>query len=194
MDSRYKRLPTLKEDEPRLSFETSTTLDGLDGIVDHEKGSDNGVDLPTRPPTLFGSVSGRWIWLLHAILLVTSLTIFALALNVRSSTLRFVREFSAWCKLSPIALSARQSSPPRTAPADVSVQYKSMKYNVSTKGNPFVGAGPDVDKAWRLISYDGTSFLPLYLRSGANSSYSGRPVDIQIKSRTARYARDFSES
>jgi len=159
MDSRYKLLLTLKEDEPRLSYETSTTLDALDALGDHEKGSDNGVVLPTRPPTLFGSASGRWIWLLHAILLVTSLTLFALALNVRSSTLRFVREFSAWCKSSPIALLVRRSSPRRTAPADVSVQYRSMKYNVSTKDNPFVGAGPDIDKAWRSISYDGTFFL-----------------------------------
>lgn len=41
-----------------------------------------------------------------------------------------------------------------TAPADVSIQYDHVKYNVTTKGNKFVGAGPEVDQAWREISYD----------------------------------------
>ncbi|KAK5256068.1 hypothetical protein LTR40_010642 [Exophiala xenobiotica] len=40
------------------------------------------------------------------------------------------------------------------APADTSVRYQSVKYNVSTEDNRFVGAGPEVDKAWREISYD----------------------------------------
>ena len=98
MDARYKRLPTLKEDAPRLSYETSTTLDGLDGPDDQEKGLDSDAELPARQATLLGKVSTQWIWLLHAFLLVTSLTLFALAINVRSSTLKYVREFSAWCK------------------------------------------------------------------------------------------------
>lgn len=40
------------------------------------------------------------------------------------------------------------------APADSSVRYDHIRYNITTKENPFVGAGPEVDKAWREISYD----------------------------------------
>jgi hypothetical protein len=41
-----------------------------------------------------------------------------------------------------------------TAPAENAVRYGSVKYNITTEGNRFVGAGPEVDKAWREISYD----------------------------------------
>lgn len=41
------------------------------------------------------------------------------------------------------------------APAAESVQYDKVKYNITTKGNRFVGAGPEVDAAWSAISYDG---------------------------------------
>ena len=40
------------------------------------------------------------------------------------------------------------------APAADAVEYRSVKFNVTTTGNRFVGAGPEVDKAWREISYD----------------------------------------
>jgi hypothetical protein len=43
----------------------------------------------------------------------------------------------------------------KTAPAATSVEYQAVKVNVTTEANPFVGAGPEVDKAWREISYDG---------------------------------------
>jgi len=41
----------------------------------------------------------------------------------------------------------------------MSVEYQSVKYNISTTENPFVGASPEVDKAWREISYDSRSIL-----------------------------------
>jgi hypothetical protein len=44
-----------------------------------------------------------------------------------------------------------------TAPADTAVEYQTIRYNVSTKSNRFVGASPEVDQAWREISYDGQS-------------------------------------
>lgn len=47
----------------------------------------------------------------------------------------------------------------RTAPADVSVQYQHVQYNITTNGNRFVGAGPEVDRAWREISYDSKSSI-----------------------------------
>lgn len=43
----------------------------------------------------------------------------------------------------------------KTAPAATAVEYQSVKFNVTTEDNPFVGAGPEVDRAWREISYDG---------------------------------------
>ncbi|KAH0494725.1 hypothetical protein TgHK011_008316 [Trichoderma gracile] len=48
-----------------------------------------------------------------------------------------------------------------TTPADTSVQYKQVRYNITSKGNPFVGAGPEVDRVWREISYDmGDQWIP----------------------------------
>jgi hypothetical protein len=46
-----------------------------------------------------------------------------------------------------------------TAPADTAVKYRTVKYNISTKSNRFVGAGPEVDEAWREISYNSESKL-----------------------------------
>ncbi|KAK1238446.1 hypothetical protein MKX07_006592 [Trichoderma sp. CBMAI-0711] len=64
-------------------------------------------------------------------------------LILRSSTLHLVRQVSAW------------------SPADTSVQYKQVRYNITSKGNPFVGAGPEVDRVWREISYDmGDQWIP----------------------------------
>jgi hypothetical protein len=53
-----------------------------------------------------------------------------------TSTVEHVRKYSAW------------------SPADVSVTYNRVNYNITPKQNPFVGQGPKVDKAWREISYD----------------------------------------
>lgn len=41
----------------------------------------------------------KWLWLLHTILLSSSLTLFTLSVMVHSSTLKYVQEFSAWCTL-----------------------------------------------------------------------------------------------
>lgn len=42
-----------------------------------------------------------------------------------------------------------------SAPADVSVKYNDVKYNFTKSAQKFVGYGPEVDQAWREISYDG---------------------------------------
>jgi hypothetical protein len=49
----------------------------------------------------------------------------------------------------------------KTAPAATSVEYQAVKFNVTTEANPFVGAGPKVDQAWREISYDGKQHGPV---------------------------------
>ena len=81
-----------------------------------------------------------------------------------------------------------------TAPADVSVRYGHVRYNITTKENRFVGAGPEVDEAWREISYDSE-----YLHGAAcwldlTRYQSGRPVAFEIRPLEARHARDFSQS
>lgn len=81
------------------------------------------------------------------------------------------------------------------APAATSVKYDSIKYNVSTTDNKFVGASPEVDKAWREISYDSMSIItPLFLViNRLNCENSGRPVDIQLGHRKTGHAQDVSK-
>ncbi|MCJ1312519.1 hypothetical protein MMC25_006193 [Agyrium rufum] len=77
-----------------------------------------------------------WIWLAHALLLLTSGTLFFSSICLRPGTLHHVQQFSAW------------------SPAASAVEYEKVKFNITTTENRFVGAGPEVDKAWREISYD----------------------------------------
>lgn len=85
---------------------------------------------------IWATLRSRGIWIAHAVLLLLSSGILFSAMCIRTSTLDHVRAISAW------------------SPAAGAVEYQSVKYNISTKGNRFVGAGPEVDKAWREISYD----------------------------------------
>jgi hypothetical protein len=99
--------------------------------------SDLDADHTTYRPWRAGPARG-WmvIWLVHAFLLLVSGALFLSAIWLRPSTLDHVQRFSAW------------------SPAAPAVEYQRVKYNLTTKGNRFVGAGPDVDRAWRSISYD----------------------------------------
>ena len=89
------------------------------------------------------------------------------------------------------AKSQRVSLTSYVAPADSSVRYDHVRYNITTMENPFVGAGPEVDKAWREISYDSECTISLEC-ARFNKLESGRPVDFEVRSLEARYARDFS--
>jgi hypothetical protein len=43
----------------------------------------------------------------------------------------------------------------RAAPAAKAVEYNKVKFNNTMgEGSPYVGSGPEVDKAWHAISYD----------------------------------------
>jgi hypothetical protein len=47
-----------------------------------------------------------------------------------------------------------------TAPATKAVEYQTIKFNNTMGvGSPYVGKGPEVDKAWHAISYDSNSDL-----------------------------------
>lgn len=49
------------------------------------------------------------------------------------------------------------SNADKIAPVEHAVRYERIVYNTSTIRNRFTGAGPEVDVAWREISYDGES-------------------------------------
>ena len=123
MSGEYRPLATTLEKAERHSYESSTTLDGLDDI-----------DSPSRASSNLATC--RLLWLVQGTLFLTSLSLLLLASKIRLSTLKHVQQFSAW------------------SPAAPAVEYSSVKYNITTVENRFVGAGPEVDRAWREISYD----------------------------------------
>lgn len=124
------------EKDSRLSSDSSETLHALDDLDFLSNQPESGLykDFASQPAYIW--LRSKWLWAVHAALLFTSCGILALSLAVRTSTLDHVRQFSAW------------------SPADNSVRYDHIRYNITTKENRFVGAGPEVDKAWREISYD----------------------------------------
>jgi hypothetical protein len=97
MDCKYQALSPVPEKRRGESFDSSSTLGDLDDLEVPIQSQYCGV--LGRHPTAFHSlVTSRWLWLIHGILLMVSCTILALAINLRSSTLQHVRQFSAWCK------------------------------------------------------------------------------------------------
>lgn len=114
------------------STESISTSDDLDFAESYRSAFHENDDTPP----LRSRRSYRWLWLLQALLLLSSFTFFHLALRLRLQTLNYVQQFSAY------------------SPAASAVQYDNVKFNITTKSNRFVGAGPDVDRAWREISYD----------------------------------------
>jgi hypothetical protein len=48
-----------------------------------------------------------------------------------------------------------RADPDHAAPAAKAVEYQTIKFNNTMgTGSPYVGKGPEVDKAWHAISYD----------------------------------------
>ncbi|PTB35199.1 hypothetical protein M441DRAFT_84843 [Trichoderma asperellum CBS 433.97] len=130
------------EKPTRLSSESSSTLQAIDDL-DYLSHDSELCYQYSFCETASRWVKSKWLWAVHAALLFTSCGMLVMTMIMRSSTLYHIRQVSAW------------------SPADVSVQYSHVRYNITTKGNPFVGAGPEVDKAWREISYDmGDQWIP----------------------------------
>ncbi|KAH8805141.1 hypothetical protein F5884DRAFT_902212 [Xylogone sp. PMI_703] len=126
----------LDEKQRRLSTDSASTLHVIGDLdyLSQESG-------PVFGNTPFGQraslwLGSKWILAVNAILFLSSCGILAISLLVHPSTLYHVQHVSAW------------------SPADKSVRYEHVRYNITTQDNPFVGAGPEVDKAWREISYD----------------------------------------
>ncbi|KAF2667143.1 hypothetical protein BT63DRAFT_427548 [Microthyrium microscopicum] len=79
----------------------------------------------------------RWLWLVHAVLLSLSFTMFTATYFRHISTAEHVRRFSAY------------------SPAVEAVEYENVKFNFTMgKKSPYTGKGPEVDKAWDALSYD----------------------------------------
>lgn len=113
--------------------ESASTLDNLDLVAEHYRYRSDKSQTTSRT----NSPRACWgLWLLQALVLLSSLTFFYLALRLRLQTLNYVKQFSAY------------------SPAASAVHYDDVKFNITTKSNRFVGAGPAVDRAWREISYD----------------------------------------
>ncbi|KIX96926.1 uncharacterized protein Z520_07040 [Fonsecaea multimorphosa CBS 102226] len=142
MDCKYQRLTPILEKPRAESLDSCSTLGDLEDLQ-ISLTSGRSVDHVQRLSTVRPFLASNWLWMVHAVLLVTSCTLFTLSITIRSSTLKHVRGFSAW------------------SPAESAVEFNSVRYNITTKGNRFVGAGPEVDKAWREISYDvGDQWIP----------------------------------
>ena len=143
-DGKYRDDPFTQRSIAK-SLSTTTTLDS--SAVDDCTSTDN-----LQQQWMFTT---KWTWFLHAVLLLISSTMFFSALFIQSSTLRRVKEFSGYCK-APCSNTKQRELKfiLYQAPAASAVDYQAIKFNVSTKGNRFVGKGPQVDKAWQEISYD----------------------------------------
>jgi hypothetical protein len=115
-------------EEKAESDTSSVTLECLDGYNDDLKA--------TSRETTRDRIKSRWMWFVHGLLLSLSFAMFVLSHINFTSTLEHVRKYSAW------------------SPADVSVKFEQVKFNITSEGNAFVGKGPEVDRAWREISYD----------------------------------------
>lgn len=134
MSYEYKALPS-RESKRRVHFrDDSDDLDSLDSIIVPSSEEFNHWSTGSTVHRIFTS---RWLWLIHAVLFITSFTALAFTVAARTSKSQHIKRPSAW------------------SPAASAVEYEPVRYNITTKGNRFVGAGPDVDRAWREISYDG---------------------------------------
>ena len=160
MDCKYQPLSPILEKRRGESFESSSTLGDLDDLEVPTSTGENPFcqNVHSAQHKLLAS---RWIWLVHAVLLMVSCTFFALAASLRSTTLEHVRQFSTWCKWFTSDPVQDELTCSTKAPAETAVRYDSLKYNITTKENRFAGAAPEVDKAWREISYDSKLYRAL---------------------------------
>lgn len=119
----------------------------------------------------------NWMWLVHAVLLTLSFGLFISAYFTRASTLTHVQHFSAYCE-SRLFLLRLYLLTTAIAPAAKAVEYQTIKFN-DTMGehSPYVGKGPEVDKAWHAISYDSELFPIATSHSGSHAEV----LQLEIK-------------
>ncbi|KAK8174048.1 hypothetical protein IWX90DRAFT_161044 [Phyllosticta citrichinensis] len=142
-------------DQPhhRASEDTESTLfGGTDDVMARRRGGGGGGGAGGASEGLLGGGGGGagglfgwrrntplgplWLWMLHGATLTVSVLLFAISATVEPATRAYVEKFNAW------------------SPALSAVEYQDTVFN-NTKGNvtPYVGAGPEVDKAWDHITF-----------------------------------------
>ncbi|KAK3374968.1 hypothetical protein B0H63DRAFT_481410 [Podospora didyma] len=113
--------------------------------VDGSSSSEKGVRLSghSRRSTsrTKSGLKTHWMWLVHAILLSVSVTLFTLSVCMKTakpSDTGFLGRISTYSPLFP------------------AVQYELKKFTLQPipKGSPYAGYGPEVDKAWDYIAND----------------------------------------
>ena len=93
MDSKYHLLtPGEKEDYMTRTDSTGDSYEqhDLDALLSLKRRTNKWFDFERPAP--------KWLWMLHAVLLTSSITLLTLSIMIRSSTLKHVQEFSAWCE------------------------------------------------------------------------------------------------
>ncbi|GAM37250.1 hypothetical protein TCE0_023f07021 [Talaromyces pinophilus] len=141
----FKYTSMTKDPERSPLYTAFNQTEKLDDLEDSYVPLSETTKFADSDTQLFGTtIKSYGIWMVHLMLLLTSFTLFIFGTSSRSnSTLDYVRQFSAW------------------SPADVSVKYNDVKYNFTKSAQEFVGYGPEVDAAWREISYDvGDQWIP----------------------------------
>ncbi|KAL1391344.1 hypothetical protein HDK64DRAFT_325233 [Phyllosticta capitalensis] len=128
----------------------STLLGGTDDATARRRGGGGGGGAGGAEERLLGGggaagllgwrrntpLGPMWLWMLHAAMLTVSVLLFAISATVEPATRAYVEKFNAW------------------SPALSAVEYQHTVFN-NSKGNvtPYVGAGPEVDKAWDHITF-----------------------------------------
>jgi len=129
MATKYQPVRDEEKFEAKFPRRSSTSTSDLTLL---EEELENGADRPAK-----GIWSEKYMWIVHATLLTLSFTMFISAMFTRASTTEFMKKFSAY------------------SPAVDAVKYERVKFNATMgEGSPYVGYGPEVDKAWHAISYD----------------------------------------
>lgn len=131
------------------------------------------MNIPHPPPRPIFS-RPIWLWLGHGILLSISVTMLLCALYTRNSTIKFVRDFSSYCKSRDLS---KIHPLMNLAPAAVAVEYNDLMFDGEMgAGSMYVGASEEVDMAWWNI----TSVGMFYFLKGSTKvtdKDSGRPND-----------------
>lgn len=103
----------------------------------------------------------HWAWLVHAVLLSASITLFTLSMCTRTAshiTDKIVAEkYSSYCMYFGTLSNLDTVANIKTAPAASAVRYETQKFNLTPiMKTEYVGYGPSVDAAWDVIANDST--------------------------------------
>ena len=133
MDFKYQSIHKSEEQLPGRHSDSSSTVGAPDDFDADLEFDEKELAIKRQPKRETPNL--RWLWTIHAVLFMTSFTLFMLSIFRQPSTIQHVRKFSAW------------------SPADEAVRYERIKYNITTKNNPYVGARQEVDDAWSELYY-----------------------------------------